>query len=107
MVLAGQAVLRNYHSQQETASLKAQLASVQVEKLRLQALLVYYNSDSYKEKELRRTLLMKKPTEKMYALPESSLAKTVEEDLPAGRAVAASDSLPIWRQWVEYVLHGS
>lgn len=105
MVMAGNAVYRNYQSQQETVRLKNELRSFQQEKERLEALLVYYRTDSFKEKELRRTLLLKKPNEVVYALPESSVAKKVEEELAerSDRGATEVSTLPIWRQWVNYI----
>lgn len=107
-ISAAQAVSRNYSSKQELARLEAQLVELEVEKTRLEALLVYLQTDSYKEKELRRALLLVKPGEKVYALPESAHPQSLEE-AASGTVVAvtpeteAAQSQPIWRQWVEYL----
>jgi cell division protein FtsB len=110
MVLAGNAVYRNYLSQAEMTALRDRLSSLQLEKERLEALIVYYKTDSFKEKELRRTLLLKKPNEKVYALPESSVARRVEDELAASVSAAAekkkASSGPIWQQWLRYVWSG-
>jgi hypothetical protein len=103
-VLAGQAIYRNYNSQQETNALKQQLVDAQQEKERWQALLVYYSTDAYKEKVLRESLLLKRPDEKVYALPESSVGHQAEEAEVAKRQVVDPRvNLPIWRQWIEYL----
>lgn len=105
-VLAGQAVVRNYQSQQDTKHLEDQLTKLAQERDQLRALVVYYNTDSYKEKELRRALLLKQKDEKVYALPESSenVAELTTE-APNKDQITRS-SLPTWRQWVEYLLKG-
>lgn len=105
MISAGNAIYRNYQSQQETNSLVKELHQSQIEKERLQALLVYYKTDSYKEKELRSTLLLKKPNEKMYALPESSTPRSLEEDLPLASSndPKKTSTKPIWGQWLDYL----
>ena len=107
MVLAGNAVYRNYASQQEMLALKERLQKAQLEEESLSALLVYYQTDSFKEKELRRTLLLKRPNERVYALPESAISKKIEEELAQDidkNPKKASSKLPIWQQWVNYVL---
>jgi cell division protein FtsB len=108
VVLAGQAVYRNYQAQQETLALKNQLLQAQQERARLEALLVYYQTDSFKEKELRRALLLKKPGEKVFALPESNAAKRAEEQkAPTVQEKDAVSTQPVWRQWLDYVLNSN
>jgi cell division protein FtsB len=104
-VLAGQAITRNYLAQQETKRLQKELTAAIQERDRLQAELVYYQTDSFRELELRRNLLLRLPGETVYALPESGIGNQPAPTL----AVAPSPSLrvsrePIWRQWIDYVL---
>ena len=118
IVLVGQAVSRNYKDEQDVQHLRDQLTQVKSEKERLQDLLVYYQSDNFKEKELRRSLLMKRPEEAMYALPEYSFGQIGDENSIATLEQALPDSantptepvkglgLPFWRQWIEYLLQG-
>lgn len=104
VVLTGQAVYRNYSAQKETKALKQRLTDSQFEREHLKALIVYYKTDSFKEKELRRALLLKKPNEQMYALPESSVSKRLEEDVLAQDAQTKKQSAkPIWKQWGDYL----
>lgn len=76
---ASQSVITNYQVQQETKELREQLANANLEKQKLEALIVYYKTDAFKEKELRRALLLARSDEKVYALPESFNAKNLEE----------------------------
>ena len=104
-VLAGQAMYRNYESQQVSNGLKQELADAQLERDRLSALVVYYTTDSFREKELRRSLLLKMPDEKVYALPESAIGRQVEQEQAVRRQLAdPRTSQPTWRQWIEYLL---
>lgn len=106
MFLAGQAVYRNYQAQKETANISRRFKQAIQEQEKLSALLVYYRTDTFKEKELRRTLLLKKPGEKVYALPESSLPKAVEEEAKATQVKKEKKLLePVWRQWISYLLN--
>jgi hypothetical protein len=113
MVLAGHAVYDNYQSQQETLALQQELVGRQQEEERLQALLVYYKTDTFKEQQLRQDLLLKLPQEKVYALPESSGTgaqldiDTIESDSSAAEAVKKpASSQPIWQQWLHYFWTG-
>lgn len=107
-VQAGQAVYKNYQAQEQVTDLQKQLIRAQAQRERLQALLVYYNTDSYKEKELRQNLLLREPGEKVFALPESSgvLAAEDEEPIIQEETKPSQNTNPIWRQWVDYLVHG-
>ena len=106
-VLTVQSVLRSYTSDQDTKALQVQLDLKQQEQARLQALVVYYQSDDYKEKELRRALLLKMPNETVYALPESSISVTPAQDVLASDTQEVSkENIPYWRQWIDFLLNG-
>lgn len=104
-VLTSQAVIRNYQSQQDIKQQEQELAVLVEQRDQLRSLIVYYNTDSYKEKELRRDLLLKGKGEKVYALPESSYAQAAATPAPVDKK-AVVRSLPIWQQWVQYLAHG-
>lgn len=109
-VSAGQAVYKNYQEQQQISALQNQLVASRVEKERLQALLVYYNTDDYKELALRQDLLLQKPGEQVYALPESSISQLSDEDVTVSADVPAvhkPSKDPLWKQWEAYILHGT
>lgn len=108
-VSAGQAVIRNYHSQEEIKQLETRLAGLKLEKQRLEALIVYYKTDTFKEKELRRSLLLIRPGERVYALPEEGKVRSFEDELlkPAEQLLAEQapkSEDPYWKQWMAYVL---
>jgi len=108
-VSAGQAMVRNYQSQQQIVSLQRQLASLQLEKQRLDALLVYYNTDSYKELELRQDFLLVMPGERVYALPESGNVRSLEDEALAGDQQTSTTRTkqsdePDWHQWLDYLI---
>jgi len=106
-VLAGQAMYRNYQSQQDARQLNTQLAEARLEKEKWESLLVYYKTDDFKVKELRRSLLLKLPNEKVYALPESAIGLKAEEAaVVKQKAQDVRLSQPTWRQWLDYVVDG-
>lgn len=93
----GASVYSNYRSQQDIKAAESRIAELKLEKERLQSLLVYYNTTSYQEIELRRRLLLKKPGETVVALrgdhPLTELSANQKIDTPA---------TPAWRQWYNY-----
>lgn len=106
MVIAGQAVHRSYQEKQDLQTLQEKLHQQELQRDRLKALTVYYGSDSFKEKELRRALLLKRPGEAVYALPESAVSRKLEEEALASAAAKQQQAEgPIWRQWIDYLLH--
>ena len=104
-ISAGQSVVRNYHSQQDIQGLQHELADLQLEQQRLNALNVYYETDAYKEKQLREDLLMIKPGERVYALPESGNVKSLEDEVlkPTTPDLPQKQVDPYWQQWVNYL----
>lgn len=94
---AGASLISNYQSQQEIVFAQNRIAELKLEKDRLQSLLVYYNTKSYQEIELRRRMLLKKPGETVVALrgdhPLTEL--TTDDQSPAPEE-------PAWRQWYDY-----
>jgi cell division protein FtsB len=104
-VSASQAVIRNYHSQEEINDLEAHLADLKLEKQRLDALVIYYKTDAYKEKQLRQNLLLAKPNETVYALPEAGNVRSLEDEAlkPASAHVAVATVDPYWQQWLDYL----
>lgn len=107
-VSASQSMYRSYQSKKDTQVLRDKLNQALLEKQRLEALIVYYQTDSFKEKELRRTLLLKMPNEKVYALPEASQSEPLLEDsaISGGSQPATNvvDQLPYWKQWINYII---
>lgn len=108
-VSASQAVVRNYHTQQITLDLEQKLSAANIEKQKLEALIVYYKTDSFKEKELRRALLLAKSDEKVYALPESYNPKSLDQlastlpDTSTQKIKAPSGQTNI-ELWVDYLV---
>lgn len=101
---ASQAAVRNYSSQQEIGKLQQQLEVAKQERTRLESLVVYYRTDAYKEKELRRALLLVRPGEAVYALPESSKVAELDIDARAAGTEQGKSSAvvkPNWKLWVE------
>lgn len=95
-------VWRNYQIRQEISQAQTELDRLKLEKERMQSLLVYYNSRSFQEIQLRQHFLLKKADETVVALrtgqpqegvstPEEMAPPTPETPPPTG-----------WRLWWQF-----
>jgi cell division protein FtsB len=75
MYTVGRLAYRNYQLNVEEAQLKSDVSTLQVDIQHLKNQIVYFQSDSYKEKMLREKLNLQKAGEKVVVItPEPSLA---------------------------------
>lgn len=78
---AGRLTYKNYQLNIEEATLKEELAALENEIQDLQNKIVYYQSDSYKEKMLRAKLNLQKEGEKVVVITPEPKAEEVSEKL--------------------------
>lgn len=94
----------NYQVNQEIKNLRQEVVALEEKNQRLKNLIVYYQTDSYKEKEARRKLLMKKPDEKVLALPESQYNHEEAETEDANNQETKPEyDEPNYRLWIKYI----
>ncbi len=72
-------IKQNYEVNQKINFLEKEIEDVKKQNYHLQNLILYYNTDSFKELELRRKLALKKQGETMVLVPENKGQKTDEE----------------------------
>lgn len=106
---ASRNIINNYQLNQESLSLKKDVERLKLEKKRLEALAVYYNTDDYKEKELRKRLLLKRPGEYVIAISEdgeSAFVKTSADKLKttdgSKTVMPLEPKRPNWEKWLDY-----
>ena len=101
-ISAGRSIVANYRANQTIESLKDDILNLQLEKQRLEALGAYYQTDAYKEKELRKRLLLKRPGERVIAIPDSY----TESKMPKEKEIETEDTTklakPNFEKWIEY-----
>lgn len=76
----GRLVYKNYQLNQEEAGLRGEVASLENEVQTLKNQIVYYQSDSYKEKMLRSKLNLQKEGEKVVVITAPPDIQQVNED---------------------------
>jgi cell division protein FtsB len=70
-----QAVQQSNTALTERDELRTKLSSLRLEEQRLESLVVYYRTATFQELELRRSLLLAKPNEQVFRLPERHNAR--------------------------------
>ncbi len=79
LFLLGKTVWQNYGINQEIAKSAEETKQLQEENKRLENLIEYYQSSSYKEQEARLKLGYQKPDEKVFIVPKSQEEEKREE----------------------------
>ena len=103
------AVVANYRTNQEIASLKAEIDLLNSEKDYIANLNIYYATNAYKELEARRKLGMKKPDEKIVHVPidPTRLAQIENREVISQTKTTsdeASNQLSNPRKWLKFIL---
>jgi cell division protein FtsB len=103
--MVGRSGWQNHTTQLKISELEAKIATMQSDNERMGQLLLYYQTESFKELEARRKLGLKKPDEQAIPVP-TLVPQTSDEQPGAAQTVAPSPfaNQPIWRQWVRLVL---
>lgn len=94
-------LINNYQSEKEINTIKKEISDLKLKKARLEALIAYYNTDAYKEKELRKRLLLKRPEEYVIAFPEVGGQKS-EDGAKAKKQQVGEPVRPNWQKWLDY-----
>lgn len=106
----GRTIYKNYQINEQIISLKSQISILEDEKLNLENRILYYQTATFKELELREHLGYKKPDEKVVVLYEQDdKEKTVEnenqtlENFDKKSKDSAVDHTPNWQKWWEFI----
>ena len=66
--MLARSVVINYQLQKQTKEIKESISTVQIQNQDLENLILYYQTDSFREVEARRKLGLKKPDEKIFTV---------------------------------------
>ena len=89
-------VMRKIEIQRQIAALEEKIDSLENDNKQLESLIAYLQTDDFIEEEARKKLSLKKPGEKVIAVPE------LEESSDSSNA--STSTLPNWRLWWYYFL---
>lgn len=87
-------------AQQETRALEQRLAEAELERDRLEAFLAYVQTLAFQEVELRRSLLLKRPGERVYALSEQAGSDAGPETIEVVQPGSEAGIAAWWRFFV-------
>lgn len=101
----GKSIWRNYQMSSKIESVKSDISEIEEKNKLLQNMIIYYQTDSYKELEARRKLGYKKPGENVLIIPElSTQNKSQNEILPPKNSTNYTTPTPNFIKWWEYVI---
>ncbi|MBI3261426.1 septum formation initiator family protein [Candidatus Berkelbacteria bacterium] len=96
----GQALWRNIAVNKRITELNGDIARIKQENTKLAGLIIYYQTDQFKELELRRRLGYKRPDEQVVVLPQNFYQDQVN---PETRKKPKNDETPYYRKWLETI----
>ena len=107
LFLLGKSLFTNYELRQSIQKLNEQIATLEQQKKDLNNLILYYQSDSFKELEARRKLGLKKPDEKVYLVSTATSTPTnFEEEMKEEQEKISSKEKILnktnWSLWWEF-----
>jgi len=92
---------QNNRVNQDIKDLEDRVAALEDDNQRLKNMVLYYNTDSYREKEARRKLMMKMPGEKVLALPDIKSERGATEF--SGQKEEEGPTEPNYQLWIKYI----
>jgi cell division protein FtsB len=102
--ILGRSLWQNYQVDQEIQNLREQVVSLEDQNQRLKNLVLYYQTDSYLEKEARRKLMMRLPDEKVLALPDIKPESTAGSvDSETGQKEGSTPKESNYQLWIKYI----
>lgn len=99
--ILGHAIWLNWALKKEIDGIKADIANIQEKNQNLENLIIYYQSDSFKELEAREKLGLKKIDEKVVIVPvrKYNPADSAEEDKISALIKKPVAKIANWRIW--------
>jgi cell division protein FtsB len=96
-------VIRKIEIQREISSLESEIADLEQHNTELTAMMAYFNSSTFQEKEARSKLNVVKPGETVVVLPSAGNGDAVT--VTAATANSSLALLPNYQKWFNYVFN--
>ncbi|MHA1372541.1 MAG: FtsB family cell division protein [Promethearchaeota archaeon] len=98
--------VQNYQINKQITELENQIQEIKKQNQYLKNLIIYYNTDTFKELELRRKIGMKKPDEVVLIMPENKNQKEQKEpNEPMYKEQNNKKEVqePNYQKWLKYI----
>ena len=99
LVMLSRVVWQNYQVNQQVAQLQGQVDELKASNQDLKAKILYYQTESFQEREARAKLGLQKPGEQVIITPS--------EQAKASQDQTAQKPLPNWRKWWNFFFGSS
>lgn len=104
--LSGRVIWQNWQLKLQSESIKAEINRLYQANHDLENLILYYQSDSFKEVQAREKLGLKKPGETVVFIPIFNKQNFSSELLKDRQQIASNqkpEELANWRLWINYI----
>jgi len=93
-------VIRKIEIRREISSLESEITELEQHNTELNAMMAYFNSSTFQEKEARSKLNLVEPGETVVVLPNQAVDDTVS--MAEANAVSINQALPNYQKWFVY-----
>lgn len=93
-------VIRKIEIQREISSLESEIADLEAHNTELNAMMAYFNSSTFQEKEARSKLNLMEPGETVVVLPNQAIEDTVS--VAQANQNQGKGALPNYQKWFTY-----
>ncbi len=104
LFVLGRSVWQNYQTTMKIKQLQNEISQLEGEKERLTNLIIYEQTDSFKELEARKRLGVKRPAEKVMIVSTQPIAeqKTTSPNFELGTG-NLKDEVPNYTRWLQFI----
>lgn len=111
LINIGRSIYKNYQMNKQLDAMEAKIAYLKDENINLQNKILYYQTNTYKELELRQHLGYKKPDEKVIVLDktENNREEIIFSNQQSNQAANKNkntnqvDTIPNWQKWWDFI----
>lgn len=103
--LLSRVIWYNWNLNEQEKLVKIEIQKTELEQKNLENLIVYYQSQSFKDIEARQKLGLKKPDEKAVSVPQKkyeNFEKELQVEKQSMFVEKVVDKMPNWKLWWEY-----
>jgi len=94
-----QALALNYSTSQKIKNLKSEISTLEANKNMLEDLIMYYQTDAFKELEARKKLGMRKPDEKVLVVETKEVTDKPVEPIKAVEETPQASNFSLWMKY--------